>query len=221
MRTALLILAFLAAPAFASQSVWKWVDDQGVTHYSDQPVPGAQRVDISVGSRADSMPTTPSASASSPNRNPGDVTNYRDFEIWKPGNQDTIANTGGAVDVRLRFEPTLQPGHSIYLYLDGRLVEDFPPNATEYTLNEVPRGVHTLLAVIRDRSKVLQESPAVRFTVRQESVAQPPVGPTLRPVPKPRGQGAATKPPSSQPSYAVLNPQQSAVNPRTNKPVRP
>jgi hypothetical protein len=122
--------------------------------------------------------------------------------------------------VRLRFEPALQPGHSIYLYLDGRLVEGFPPSALEYTLTEVPRGVHSLAAVIRDNSKTIQESPTVRFTVRQESVAQPPVGPALRPTPKPRGQGAANKLRSSQPSYAALNGQQSRIDPRTNKPVR-
>ena len=180
MRTALLILALLAAPAFAGQTVWKWVDDKGVTHYSDQPVPGAQRVEISGGSRADSVnasPSTPSSSTSSRSPAPA-VTSYRNFEIWKPGDQETIANSGGVVDVRLRYEPELQPGHSLYLYLDGRLVQDFPPTAMEYSLRDVPRGLHSLIAVIQDgRGTRIQESPTVRFTVRQESVAQPPVGP--------------------------------------------
>jgi hypothetical protein len=219
MRTALLVLALLAAPAFASQTVWKWVDDKGVTHYSDQPVPGAQRVDISVGSRADSAQPSPSFS-STPRQNAPAVTNYRNFEIWKPGDQDTIANSGGSVDVRLRFEPMLQPGHSVRLYLDGRPIEGFPPTALEYTLTEVPRGLHSLTAVIRDNTKVIQESPTVRFTVRQESIAKPPVGPALRPASKPSGQKSSNKLPSSQPSYAALNGQQPRIDPRTNKPVR-
>lgn len=222
MRTALLILALLAAPAFASQSVWKWVDDQGVTHYSDRPVQGAQRVEISVGSRADSVQDTPS-STSSANRTPtpAQVTSYREFEIWKPGDNDSVVNTGGVVDVRMRIDPVLQPGHSLYLYLDGRLVEDFPAGALEGSLKDVPRGLHSLLAVIHDRAgKRVQETPVVRFNVRQESVAQPPVGPALRPPPaKPRGQ-TANKPLTSQPSYAALNGPRPAIDPRTNAPIK-
>jgi hypothetical protein len=216
-----LILALLAAPAFAGQTVWKWVDDKGVTHYSDQPIPGAQRVEISGGSRADSVNASPSTSTSSRSPAPA-VTSYQNFEIWKPGDQETIANSGGVVDVRLRYEPQLQPGHSLYLYLDGRLVQDFPPTAMEYSLRDVPRGLHSLIAVIQDgRGTRIQESPTVRFTVRQESVAQPPVGPALRPQPKPRGQEAGNKLRTRQPSYAALNGAHPAINPRTNKPVRP
>jgi hypothetical protein len=223
MRTALLILALLAAPAFAGQTVWKWVDDKGVTHYSDQPIPGAQRVEISGGSRADSPAASPTPSASSTSSRPTApaVTNYRNFEIWKPGDQETIANSGGVVDVRLRYEPALQPGHSVYVYLDGRLVEDFPPTAMEHSLRDVPRGLHSLIAVIQDgRGTRIQESPTVRFTVRQESIAQPPVGPALRPPPKPRAQEAGNKLRTKQPSYAALNGAHPTINPRTNKPVR-
>jgi hypothetical protein len=222
MRTALLVLALLAAPAFAGQTVWKWVDEKGITHYSDQPIPGAQRMEISTGSRSDSVSTSPPRSSSSPSSSTPAATSYRNFEIWKPGDQDTIANTGGAVDVRLRYEPALQPGHSLYLYLDGRLVQDFPPTAQEYALRDVPRGMHSLIAVIQDsRGNRIQESSQVRFTVRQESVAQPPVGPALRPPPKPRGQQAGNKLLTSQPSYAALNGTQPKIDPRTNKPVRP
>jgi hypothetical protein len=224
MRTALMLLVLLAAPAFAAQTVWKWVDENGVTHYSDQPIPGAQRVEISTGSRADSLNATSSSqrpSATSQSSEPS-VAGYRNFEIWKPGDQETVPNTGGVVDVRLRYEPALQPGHSVYVYLDGRLVPDFPPTGLEYTLRDVPRGSHTLIAVIQDgRGKRIQETPQVRFTVRQESVAQPPVGPALRPPPKPRGQQAGNKLPTSQPSHAALNGAPPKIDLRTNKLVRP
>lgn len=219
MRTALMVLALLAAPAFASQSVWKWVDEKGVTHYADRPVPGAQRVEISVGSRSDSV--TPNTTPSTQPEPPPAVTGYRDFEIWKPGNQDTLVNTGGLVEVRLRLDPSLQPTHALYLYLDGKLVEGFPQNALEYTLREIPRGTHTLVAVINDRNgKRVQDTPVVSFTVRQESIAQPPVGPALRQTPpKPRGQ-TANKLPTEQPSYATLNGQRVQIDPRTNAPVQ-
>jgi hypothetical protein len=184
MRTALIVLALLAAPAFAAQTVWKWVDDKGVTHYSDQPVPGAQRIEVSSGSRSDPVDRPAYSPQRSPNpQQTGDA--YRTFEILAPSNQETFANTGGSVGVRLRFEPELHAGHSLHLYLDGKLVEEFPPIARDYTLQGVSRGTHVLTAIIQDSRGARIQTSEVTFHVRQESVARPPVGPTLRPPPRP------------------------------------
>ncbi len=58
------------------------------------------------------------------------------------------------------------------------------------------------------------------FTVRQESVAQPPVGPALRPPPKPTPRpGASNKLPTSQATYAALNGGRTAMDPVTNRSV--
>lgn len=219
MRTALMVLALLAAPAFASQTVWKWVDEKGVTHYSDRPVPGAQRIEVTVGSRADPVPTSPAARSPSSDQSPAEVTAYRDFEIWRPGEQETVANTGGAVEVSIRLDPPLMQGHSIHLYLDGRLVQDFPPQALEYTVQDVPRGEHTLTAIIEDRAGRRLQETSVRFFVRQQSIAQPPVGPALRQTPPKPGGQASNKLPSTQPSYTALHGQRPQIDPRTNLPV--
>jgi hypothetical protein len=220
MRTALMVLALLAAPAFASQSVWKWVDEKGVTHYSDRPVPGAQLIEVSVGSRADPVPTSPSpAPSATSSPPPAETASYRNFEIWSPADGDTLVNTGGIVEVRMRLEPALQRGHAIYVYLDGKLIENFPTDALDYTLQEVPRGVHSLTAVVQDGAGKRVRETTTRFTVRQESIAQPPVGPALRQTPpKPRGQTG--KLPTTQPSYAALNGQRPQIDPRTNLPVK-
>lgn len=230
MRTTLVLLAVLAAIGFSSlglaaQTVWKWVDENGVTHYADRPVPGATRMEISTGTSATSSspaPVTVSSGASAQPANAG--LPYRNFEIWKPGNDDTIPNTGGQVTVNVRIDPRLQPGHTLALYLDGRLVEGFPDNTESFDLKEVPRGQHTLRAIIIDgRGNRIQETDQVMFMVRQESIAQPPVGPTLRPPPKPqpRPRGASNKLPTSQPSYAALHPEVRTVriDPATNQPV--
>ena len=73
------------------------------------------------------------------------------------------------------------------LLLDGRAVTGFPRNASHYDLKSVPRGTHTVTAEILDaRGTRLQETAPIVFHVRQESIALPPVGPALRPPPKPR-----------------------------------
>lgn len=227
MRTTLVLLAALAgiglsSLGLASQTVWKWVDENGVTHYADRPVPGATLMEINSGRSVTSSSPAPAAAASSASSQPADVgPPYSNFEIWKPGNDETIPNTGGLVTVNLRLEPALRPGHSLSLYLDGRLVEDFPGDALSFDLTEVPRGQHTLRAIISDgRGTRIQESDQVMFMVRQQSIAQPPVGPTLRPPPKPRPRGAGNKLPTSQPSYAALHPAVPAarIDPATNRP---
>ena len=38
------MLASLAAFAGQAAVIYKWTDAQGVVHYSDQPVPGAQKI---------------------------------------------------------------------------------------------------------------------------------------------------------------------------------
>jgi hypothetical protein len=222
MRTVLFLLAFLAIPAFAAQVVWKWVDGDGVTHYSDRPVPGATRMEISGGGeRSAKSAPTPSFSSGSPQKEAQEGPTYRNFEIWKPADGEIFINTGGVVQVNIRVEPALQAGHELYLYLDGRLVEGFEPNATSYELKEVPRGSHRLIAVINDQRRArVQETGPVAFMVRQESIANPPVGPALRPPPKPTPRGAANKLLTQQPGYAALNGARPLIDPATNLPVR-
>jgi Domain of unknown function (DUF4124) len=222
MRTTLLLLVLLASPVLASQTVWKWVDESGVTHYSDRPVPGATKMEIASSNRAASPDTSSysSSSSSSTSQRPAQAgPAYTDFEIWKPGDTDTIPNSGGVVDVEVRVNPALQSGHTLYLYLDGGIVEGYPTDTTSFTLTNVTRGSHTVTAIIFADGKRLQEAQPVRFTVRQESIAQPPVGPAQQGPPKPQPRGA-NKMADSQPTYAALNGGRNVpIDSSTNRPV--
>jgi hypothetical protein len=227
MRIALLLLCALATTALANQTIWKWVDEKGVTHYSDRPVPGATRVEVSTSvsrsapvddSSRSYAPTTPSPSATPAAEPPA---NYSRFEITQPEPNGTIANSGGEVLVSVRLEPALNVAHNMALYMDGRLVTGFPPTALDYAMKEVPRGTHSLVAVVQDgRGRRIQESQPVTFTVRQESSASPPVGPALKPPPKPTPR-AANKLPNKQPSYSALNGAPAKIDPKTNLPAKP
>jgi len=247
MRTALLsVLTFatfaFASAAIANQTVWKWVDANGVTHYSDRPVPGAVRMELNVGRSVSGSSPPAAAPAASPSSNAASASaapdtssaaaSYRNFEIWSPADGETIPNTGGAVTVNVRVDPNLQPGHQLHLYLNGKLVEGFAPDTTSFELTEVPRGTHSAMAIISDSSgKRLQQTPQVVFTVRQASIAQPPVGPALSPRPQPPvgpalrrppqpRPGASNKLPAGQPSYASLNGDPPVIDARTNAPVK-
>ncbi len=185
LRIALLLIAALGPTVQAAEGVWKWVDAQGITHYADRPVPGAVQIDIKVQTQSGtaSAPTAASAAAVTPA--PAASAAYRLLEIWRPTPQETIANTGGVVPLRVRLDPTLRPRHTLAIFLDSKRVEGLLPGA-DMELRDVPRGTHAVAAAVLDENgKVVQRTPQVVFFVRQESVAQPPVGPTLRPPPKP------------------------------------
>jgi Domain of unknown function (DUF4124) len=187
LRIPLLLLAALGSTVQAAEGVWKWVDSQGVTHYADRPVPGAVQIDIKVQSAPapDAEPASAAASPSAPAAAPAQPP-YTELEIWKPATDESVVNTGGLVQVRIRLEPAIRPRHTLALYLDGKRVENLGAGALEIDLQDVPRGTHSLVAsVFDDAGKLVQQGQQVVFFVRQESVAQPPVGPTLRPPPKP------------------------------------
>ena len=222
MRTALYVLLALAAPAFAAQTVWKWVDDKGVTHYSDQPVPGAIKMELNSSSRS-SSPSTPPPAVSSPppqtqtapaRRGPA----YSRFVIESPQPDESIVNTGGKVSVRISSTPSLSDDVSLEVFLDGNKVEGLSRSSMATELSDVPRGSHTLKAVLKDQAgSVIQETPAITFHVRQESIAKPPAGPKVRNPNSPR-RSAGNKLRTTQPSYVALNGAPPRINPKTNLP---
>lgn len=217
MRTALYVLLALAAPALAGQTVYTWKDEKGVTHFSDQPQPGAEKMEL----QASPKPAaTPAPTYSSPTSTPapakaGPV--YSRFVITSPQQDQTFANTGGKVSVQLAATPNIGNGHTVALYLDGSPVSDFPPMSTTYEFAEMPRGTHTLKAVVSQNGKQIQETPPVTFHVRQESAAKPPVGPTVRPSTPKRTAGNKLR--TTQPTYQALNGGKATIDPSTNKPV--
>ncbi len=227
MRTALLLLALAASGLCSTASaaeVWKWVDAQGVTHYSDQPIPGAIKIEVRAGNVSAARSAQPLSNQADTNSQTEQVS-YRSFQILRPTSDQSIINTGGEVAVEIGIAPPLRATHILNLYLDGKLVTGFPRNAASYALTAVPRGTHTLTAVVADATgNTIQEAAPVTFNVRQESIAQPPVGPSLgqppKPVPRPRPQNTArNKVLTKQPTYDALNGGRPQMNPDTNRPV--
>lgn len=218
MRTALYVLLALAAvPAFAGQTVWKWVDEKGVTHFSDQPVPGATKMELNSAPSSSSEPAPTYTPPPTTSRQTGPA--YSRLAIESPQQDESIINTGGKLTIRMSSTPAIGHDHIVALLMDGAPVPGFPPNGGSYELSDVPRGTHTLkLVVSNQRGDVIQESQPTTFHVRQESIAKPPVGPTLRNPPKRTGAGNKMR--TNQPTYQALNGGRGQIDPNTNLPVR-
>ena len=89
MRAILFILLWVACAAAFSATVYRWVDENGVTHYSDQPHEGAEKVTVSA-PQTYSAPRQASPSNNSASRPAAPAQTYS-CEITQPANDDFLS----------------------------------------------------------------------------------------------------------------------------------
>ncbi len=170
MRSMVLLLLIAVAPAGATE-VYRWVDADGQTHYSDQWRPGAEKIRIQE-SAVFSAPKVAVTGSKGPAA-PATAQHYKVLEIASPAQEEVLWNIEGQLRVSVQVNPGLQPGHSLRLYLDGA-AQDLPAGNTEIQLQNVFRGVHTLKAeVVDEKGTALVTSQPTTFVVRQTSTANP------------------------------------------------
>lgn len=175
-----LLIALTAGVANAA-TVWKWVDADGVTHYSDRPVEGAEVIELSAAQSValpTPQPATRPAVGTTRDRAPASRTQgatqaYARLDLASPAPQETLWNIEGTLAVSVAIEPELQPGHQFDVYLDGQR-QNLAATSPRFTVPEVWRGVHTLQAVIVDEAgNEILRSRSVTFTVQQTSLLNP------------------------------------------------
>jgi hypothetical protein len=169
---AILALLGLFIAAVAVADVWRWVDEDGVVHFSDTPVEGAERIDVSESSRTTGArvftPAPRAAEEQQPAAGPEQEFRYESLSVVSPGPEETLWNIEGILSVSLAVTPGLQPGHQVRVYFDGtpRMV-----NSTNFTIDEVWRGVHNIQAEVLDATgKLMIRSETNRFYVQQNTV---------------------------------------------------
>ncbi len=165
------LLAVLTLPV-AAKDVYKWTSPDGVIYYSDQFREGAEKVWIpgqSSDRSNDGEKRDPSKAANLP-----DESGYAVFEIAEPENDATIRNNEGTVGVGLSLSPVLLSGDAIQVFVDGNRIEGDIGAATQFTLNDLSLGTHTLEARILDETgKRLISTPTINFHLRKASVTAP------------------------------------------------
>lgn len=152
-------------------TVYKWVDENGVTHYSDQPHENAEKVQIAQPQTYSPgpLPITRTSQAPAPKQAADTYT----CQIVQPTNDQTFPNTT-SVTVAAQFSPMPHSGDQSSLLLDGARIPNFPQGGGSVTLDPIDRGQHSLQAVVQDSSgKMLCQSTSVSFTVLQPSILNP------------------------------------------------
>ena len=170
-NSAILVLLGLLVSGAAHAQAYRWVDDNGVVHYSDRPQPGAEEIELP---KADSGRWAPARRQPTPSDiEDGDEDDeatfrYQSLSVASPAAEETLWNIDGVLNVSLALTPALRPGHQLRLYYDGnaRTVE-----STSIRLTEVYRGQHNLQAEVLDAAGTLMiRSVPIRFYVQQTSI---------------------------------------------------
>jgi len=173
MRTLLFTLMSLACSLALAATVYKWVDENGVVHYSDQPHANAEKVHVAAPQtyKAGQYDTAPAAAPGAPAANSGPA--YQGCAVGQPSDGSEFANLD-ALNILVRTDPQLRPGDQVFILLDGAPVNNGAPTGPLFTLTPVERGSHTLQAVVRDAGgELLCQTPGVRFEGHQASIKKP------------------------------------------------
>lgn len=172
--TILFLGSVLAASAVYGAEIWRWKDANGVVHYSDSPVPGAERIDVQVTPPASAAtpPSFPEYSGSQQTAGP-ESDEYTRCEVQQPVNDATL-QFSEPVNVSLVIEPALDARHRVQVLLNGTPHPTWPGAATSHSLGNMYRGSYTLAVRILDRDgNVLCSGPVSSFHVRQPSLLSP------------------------------------------------
>jgi hypothetical protein len=175
MKRRLFTLVSLLASLSVAGTVYKWVDENGVVHYSDQPHPEAKKVDVPAAQTykgAASVPAMP-AGPPAPPASAQPASAYQGCAISQPTNDQTFTNVD-SLSIVVRTDPGLRAGDQVFLTLDGQPLNGGKPTGSQFTLSPVDRGTHSVQAVVRNsEGGVLCQSQGVTFNVHQPSIQNP------------------------------------------------
>ena len=151
--------------------VYRSVDEDGNVIFSDQPSPGAERIEIRELPTIKAPPLKLPEEASPPLVPPGEA-EYSRLEIISPVADTAIRDNAGNVTVSVSIEPELNAGHILVLYLDGIRAQQ--GTGMQFSLANVNRGSHSLAVAIENgEGGEVMRSSSIAFVLHRESRLDP------------------------------------------------
>ena len=170
------MLGCLAAFAGQAAVIYKWTDSDGVVHYSDQPVPGAEKIyttSSSTSGAASAGRADADTDGTAPKKPGTGRMSYTRFAITSPIPDQTFFGDE-TVGVHLALEPALKEDQTITWHLNGKQLTDQPTDAASFALPRLDRGAYAIAATVTDQSTgESQSTPSVTFYLRQPSELSP------------------------------------------------
>ena len=168
------LIGSLAVALAIAATVYKWVDENGVVHYSDQPHQNAQKVDVPAAQtyRSDST-YAPSGGPNAPPPSSEPASAYQACAISQPSADQTFSNID-SLSIVVRTDPTLRTGDQVFMMLDGQPLNGGKATGTQFTLSPIDRGTHVVQAIVRSsEGGIMCQTAGVTFSVHQASILNP------------------------------------------------
>ena len=167
----LILCSLIFACATASAEIFRRVGPDGQVYFSDQPSPGAERIEVQPASSV-SLPPVPEQTdeaVATLDQDEPEAFVYTGFTITSPTPEEGVRANDGNVTIQLSLQPPLQPEHSIVMSVDGEDGEAMK-NATSLLigLSNLSRGRHTVDATVLNRAgePMVRTQPVSFFVLR-------------------------------------------------------
>lgn len=173
------LLLCLALPAGAQ--IYKYIDANGNTVFTNQPPEGVSAESIELPPTNTMEMPAPSAPTPTARTDRVQSAPYRILQLTGLPDAEALRANDGTFGVGVQLEPALAPAHRLRLLLDGQAYG--PPSKTpQLQLTNIDRGEHRLAVEVLSAGKPIQRSATVSFTVQRVNTSSP----ALRPPPPPK-----------------------------------
>lgn len=179
------LLLTLALPA--SAQIYKYIDANGNTVFTNQPPDGAAAESVTLPpTNTMQAPTTTSDSQSSEAEDAeAQATPYSLLRLTGIPDEEAMRSNNGSFIVGVEIQPRLQSGHLLRLILDGQPYGQ-ASNVPSLQVTDIDRGEHSLAVAVMQGERIIQQSPSETFNVQRISVNSPARQPATPPKPTPK-----------------------------------
>lgn len=161
----LTLIGLVLFSMLAQATVYKWVDKDGKVHYSDEPQPNAQVVELK--EKTLNQIALPLPKTESNNANQAIESIQYQVNITSPTEEETVRDNNGDFDVVATITPELKSQYLMTLKLDGNPVGQ-PQIGGTFKLKNIDRGEHTLVVdALTQNGKVFASSSPRKIFLHQ------------------------------------------------------
>lgn len=184
MRNLIILLSLLISIS-ASAQVYKWVDEKGVVHYTDQPptqnakpakLPPLQTY------KGGAVPNNLDKFAKPVAGSKAAASGAATIKILSPGPDETYrSDSESSVPVSVLVSPSLAEGEMLAYYLNGA-VQGAPTRSASFTINNVERGSHNIsVGLVSAGGQEIARSATVTVHMKQNVIQKAPPPPPKKP----------------------------------------
>ncbi len=173
------LCSVLAVPLASAQVAYTWVDENGVTHFSDTPNQGAKSIalpNMEAAAPAPKVESTESLTPQASTNEPEEVAVTQNekpqplqLTIRAPQHGETIRSNRGLISVQIELNRQLGLGEQLQLLLDGNPF-GAPQNSATWQLNNIDRGTHTLSVHAKRSGKLIASTSPITVHLHRASI---------------------------------------------------